>query len=268
MLSLLKMDVLRLVKSRTFYIIMGVTAALILGVVALVATMTDQRVLDTMESQGAEIEETDREMRAEFESMTRLDFAHECLGSGFLLLLTGIGMTLFVQTDFSSGAVKNICFARPRRWEYVLSKLLTAGVYSGVITALGVLLSLIGPVLFGFHPVESPVGGILQYVFWQWLPNWAFSLMAVALVLVTRGSTLGIILAVVSGGGVTAAVLRTVCAQLGWPALDQYLLSSVAQMQSVPGLGQEQMSMILACSLGWAALYAAGSFLTMEKRDI
>lgn len=268
MFSLLKMDVLRLFRSRSFYIVLAVTAALILGLVALVAAMTDQRVLDTMESRGAEIEETDREMKAEFNSMTRLDFAHECLGSGFLLLLTGVGMTLFVQTDFSSGAVKNICFARPRRWEYVLSKLLTAGVYSGMITALGVLLSLVSPVMFGFHPAPSPIGGILQYVFWLWLPNWAFSLMAVALVLVTRSSTLGIILAVVSGGGITAAVLRTVCAQLGWPALDQYLLSSVAQMQSVPGLGREQMAMVLGCSLGWAALYAVGSFLTMEKRDI
>ena len=36
MLSLLKMDVLRLVKSRSFYIILGVTAALIVSLVLMV----------------------------------------------------------------------------------------------------------------------------------------------------------------------------------------------------------------------------------------
>lgn len=268
MFNLFRTDLRRLFRSRSFYIVLGVTAALILGLVTLVDMVTDQRVLDAMESQGAEIEESDREMRAEFESMSQLDFAHECLGSGFLLLLTGIGVTLFVHSDFTSGFVKNICFVRPRRWEYVLSKALTTGVYSGILTVLGILLSLVCPILFGLHPVASPVGRILQYAFWMWLPNWAFGLMGLALVLLTRSSTLGIILAVLSGGGVTVAVLRVVCQQLGWPALEQYLLSSVAQFQCIPLPGTSQIAMILGCSIGWAMLYAAGSLLFMEKRDI
>lgn len=268
MFKLIKMDIRHLFKSRSFYIILAVTAALILGLVALVATMTDQRTLDALESQGMEVEKSDHEMRAEFENMRQLDFAHECLGSGFLLLLTGIGVTLFVHSDFSSGYVKNICFVRPRRWEYVLSKLLLTGVYSGIITILGVLLSLVCPVLFGLHPAASPVGHILQYVFWMWLPSWAFGLMGLALALLTRSSTLGIILAVLSGGGVTVAVLRVVCQQLGWLPLEQYLLSSVAQFQCVPLPGMSQIAMILGCSMGWAILYAAGSLLSMEKRDI
>ena len=268
MFNLLKMDVRRLFRSRSFYIVLAVTAVLILGLVLLVDTVTDQRVLDAMESQGAEITESDREMRAELEGMSRLDFVHECLGSGFLLLLTGVGMTLFVHADFFSGYVKNICFARPRRWEYVLSKILTAGVYSGVLTILGILLSLAGPILFGLHPGASSIGSILQYALWMWLPNWAFGLMGLALVLLTRSSTMGIIIAVISGGGVTVAVLRVVCRQLGWPALEQYLLSSVAQYQCVPLPGMPQMVMILVCSAGWAALYGAGSLLAMAKRDL
>ena len=102
----------------------------------------------------------------------------------------------------------------------------------------------------------------------MWLPNWAFGLMGLALVLLTRSSTMGIIMAVISGGGVTVAVLRVVCRQLGWPALEQYLLSSVAQYQCVPLPGMPQMVMILVCSAGWAALYGAGSLLAMAKRDL
>jgi len=41
----------------------------------------------------------------------------------------------------------------------------------------------------------------------MWLPHWAFALMALALVLLTRSSTLGIILSLVAGGGLTAVLL-------------------------------------------------------------
>lgn len=268
MFNLLRMDLRRLFRSRSFYIILTVAAALILGLVMLVNTMTDQRVLDAMESQGAEIEKSDYEMRAEFETMSQLDFAYECLSSGFLLMLTGIGVTLFVHSDFLSGFAKNICFARPRRWEYVLSKVLTAGVYSGVLTVLGVLLALVCPALFGLHPVPSPVGHILQYVFWMWLPNWAFGLMGLTLVLLTRGSTLGIILAVISGGGVIATLVHTLCQQLGWYDFSQYLLSAVVKAQCVPVPGTGQVDMILACAIDWAVFYAIGSLILMENRDI
>lgn len=268
MFNLVKTDIRRLFRSRSFYIILTVTAVLILALVALVATMTDQRVLNAIESQGEEIDQSEYEMREEFNRMGQLNFAHECLGSGFLLLMTGIGMTLFVHSDFSSGFVKNLCFARPRRWEYILSKVLAAGVYSGVITILGVFLALVSPGLFGFHLAASPIGHMLRYMFWLWLPNWAFSLMALALTLLAHGSTLAIVMSVVSGGGVTVAVLRPVCQMLGWPALDRYLLSSVTQFQCVPAPGMSQINLILASSAGWALLYVVGSLFLMENRDI
>ena len=185
-----------------------------------------------------------------------------------LLLLAGIGVTLFVHGDFSSGYVKNICFARPRRWEYVLSKLLLTGVYSGIVTVLGLLLSLASPLLFGIRLDASPIAGILQYAFWLWLPTWAFGLMGLGLVLLTRSSTLGIILSVVSGGGLIAAFLQNLCQQLGWHNLAQYLLSMVVSSQCVPRPDASQMVMILGCSTGWALVYAAGSLIAMVKRDI
>lgn len=268
MLSLVKMDILRLFKSRSFYIILGVTAALIVSVVLLVATMSDPETLDAMQSQGAEIDEADRQMGEEIRSLTQLEFIDECIGSGSLLVMAGLGMTLFVQTDFSSGYLKNICFARPRRRDYVLSKILLAGVYSGILTIVGVLVSLGSPYLFGLRPAVSPMVRILEYAFWNWLPYWAFSLMGLALVALTRSSVLGLVLTVLAGGGMTAQLLALACRALGWPDLWKYLLSSVVTAQCVPMPDAGQMAMILGCSLGWAALYTAGSLLTMEKRDI
>lgn len=269
MFNMLRMDLRRLFKSRSFYIILSVTAALLVLLVGMVSAIADPQKLDALEDSGMVVTDgSSADMLEELQGMTQLDFAYECLSSGFLLMIACIGMTLFTYSDFSSGFIKNLCFARPRRWEYVLSKILLAGVYSGILTALGVAVSLLCAFLFGIRPEASPVGSILQFTFWLWLPHWAFALMGLGWVLLTRGSTMGILLSVLSGGGLTAAALNALCQRFGWPNLAQYLLSSVASDQCIPLPGVPQMAMILACSIGWAAVYAAGSLLTMEKRDI
>lgn len=269
MFNLFRMDLRRLVRTRSFYIILVVTAALIMMLVALVATVADPEKIDSLQSSGMVVTTgSDEEISAEIHSMTQLDFAHECLSSGFLLMIICIGVTLFVHGDFSSGTIKNICFAHPQRWEYILSKILLTGVYSGIVMILGVLVSLAGPILFGLRLPASPVGSILQYAFWLWLPYWGFGLMGLALVLLTRSSTLSIIMATLSGCGLIGIFLQYLCQRLGWPDLERYLLSSVATTQCMPMLGAEEMTMILACVAGWGALYIAGSLVMIEKRDI
>lgn len=268
MFNLLCMDLRRLLKTRSFYIVLAVTSALFFLVTLLAATMADSTFLDAMQSQGAEISEYDRQMSEEIHHMTQLEFVDECVGSGSLLVMVGLGMTLFVHTDFSSGFIKNICFARPRRWEYVLSKVLVAGVYSALVVAVGILVSLVFPLLFGLRPAASPILRIFEYAFWTWLPCWAFSLMGLSLVTMTRSSMLGITLTILAGGGMTAQLLALLCQAFHWPGLWQYLLSSVTRTQCVPMPNADQMVMILACTAGWGLVYTAGSLLMMEKRDI
>ncbi|MBD5083970.1 MAG: hypothetical protein HDT33_02600 [Clostridiales bacterium] len=255
MFNLLRMDLRRLFKTRSFYIVLAVTVGFLVLMVLMIAAITSPEVVDSMKNSDSQliIVETDQdsqEMREEISAMTRLDFIYECLGSDFLLVMAGIGVTLFVLTDFSSGFIKNICSARPRRREYVLSKVLTAGIYSGILVAAAILTSAVCPILFGLQLGNSPITRILQYAFWLWLPCWAFGLLGLGLVLLTRSSTLGIIMAILSGGGVMAVLLQSLCQRFGWPDVSQYMLSMVASYQCVPMLGAEQMVMILACTAG------------------
>ena len=268
MFNMLRMDLRRLFKTRSFYIILGVTAGLILMVALLTAVVSDPETLDDMSARGAEIDEIDRRMSEEIRNMTQLDLAYETLGSGFLLIITGIGVTLFVSGDFTSGFVKNICCVKPRRADYVLSKALAAGVYSGIITLLGTLLILLAPYLYGMRPVPNTALEILRYLFWMWLPHWAFALMALALVLLTRSTTLGIILSLVAGGGLTAALVGMLGRLLRWPPFEQYFLAAVVKGLYTPQSGITQTGVILACTMAWAVLYGVGGLLSMEKRDI
>jgi len=231
-------------------------------------SLSDPETLAAMEEQGAEIDESDRMMSEYIQNMSQLDFMHESLGSGFLLVMTGIGMTLFVNGDFSSGFIKNICCINPRRRDYVLSKVALAGIYSGIITVLSVLLMLLSPVLIHMYPVPDSISQILRYVLWMWLPHWAFALMALALVLLTRSTTLGIILSLVAGGGLTAALVGMLGRLLRWPPFEQYFLAAVVKGLYTPQSGITQTGVILACTMAWAVLYGVGGLLSMEKRDI
>ena len=268
MFNMLRMDLRRLFKSRSFKIILLVTAALILMVSLMAVVVSDPETLDKMGASGAELDETDRQMAEEIRSMTQLGLTPETLGGGFLLSIVGIGVTLFVTGDFSSGFVKNICCAQPCRASYVLSKALAAGVYSGIITLLGVVLILFAPYLYGMRPVPNAISDILRYLFWMWLPHWAFAMMALALVLLTRSATLGMILSLVAGSGLTAVLVGTLGKFLGWPPLEQYLLSSVVKGVYTPHSGIGQVWTVLTCTVAWAVIYGAGSLLAMEKRDI
>jgi len=202
------------------------------------------------------------------QTMSQLDLMHETLGSGFLLVMTWIGMTLFVNGDFSSGFIKNICCINPRRRDYVLSKFALSGIYSGIITLLSVLVMLLSPVVIHMYPAPDSISQILRYTLWMWLPHWAFAMMALALVLLVRNATVSIILSLVAGSGLTAALVSALGRLLRWPPLERALLAAVVKGLYTPEGGITPVGFVLACSLAWAAVYGIGSLLSMEKRDI
>lgn len=266
MLDIFRMDSRRLFQSRTFYIMLAITLALIVFVCLMLSIMSSPQVLRAMEESGAEVEAADYQMGADIAGMSQLAFVHECLANGFILILAGMGMTFFAGGDFAGGYIKNICFARPRRWEYIASKTLIGGVYSGIMTLLAVLFSLALPPLFGLRPTASGIGDVASYTFWLWLPTWAFSLMALTMVTITRSASLGVFMSVFCGGGVPALVLGAFTGALGWPRVDKYFISSLVSVSCAPGV--EQGGTILAGVAGWSLLYITASLLLTKNRDI
>ena len=257
MFNLLHMDCRRLVKSRSFYITLSVVAVLIVLVNLLSVTISDPDFLDTMEAVGAEINEYDRQTSEFIRQMGQLDLAQEILGGGFLLLATGIGVTVFFSQDFTSGYVKNIGTVQPSRKRYVLEKVVFTGLYSGVLTVLSMLLTLGTPILVNFYPRPD-----------SFLASWSFGLMALFMVLLSRNNVLGILMSLASGMGLTAALSQVLPYLLHLPSPSPYFLSSVVRDQCIPYLYPSQMQMILLCSAGWGLAYFLGSLLVMEKRDI
>lgn len=89
MFNMLRMDLRRLFRTRSFYVILGITAVLLILVTAMAHAIADPETMDAMEEQGAEITESDRMMSEYIQKMSQLEFMHEAVGSGFLLVMTG-----------------------------------------------------------------------------------------------------------------------------------------------------------------------------------
>ena len=73
MFNMLRMDLRRLFKSRSFYIILSVTAVLLILVTIMAQSLSDPETLDAMEEQGAEVDESDRMMSEYIQNMSQLD---------------------------------------------------------------------------------------------------------------------------------------------------------------------------------------------------
>ncbi len=268
MFNLLCMDLHRLFKTRSFFMTLGVMAALIVLVNLMAVTMSDPEFLDAMEAGGAEISQYDRQEGELIRGMSQLQLAYEVFSSGFLLLVTGIGLSVFFGQDYTCGFVKNIWSAQPVRWLCVLEKAAFAGLYSALLTALAVALALLSPACMGFSARPDPLPDILLYAFLLWLPNWAFGLMALFMVLLSRHSTLGILMSLASGLGLTAALSQILPHLLHLPYPSPYFLSSVVRSQCLPRPYPPQIQTVVLCSAGWGLAYLLCSLFTAEKQDI
>ena len=77
MSNMLCMDLRRLFRSRSFKVVLLVTAVLMLMVSFMAAIVSDPEMLDEMDSRGAEIEEIDRQISEEIRDMTQLELAQQ-----------------------------------------------------------------------------------------------------------------------------------------------------------------------------------------------
>lgn len=268
MFNLFRMDLRRLVRSRSFYITLLVTAVMVALVTLMAVTMSDPEFLDAMEAKGAEISAYDRQTGELIRNIDQLTFAHEIFSSGFLLLVTGICVAVFFSQDFTNGFIKNIGISGPNRKAYVLEKAAFIGLYSGTLTALAVGMALLAPVCMGLILRANTLVDILQYTFFLWLPHWAFGIMALFMVLLSRNSTLGIIVSLASALGLTAALSDVLPHLLHLSSPSPYFLCNIVQNQCLPQAYPAEIQMVVLCSAGWGLVYTVGSLLAMEKRDI
>ena len=132
MFNLLRMEIYRVKRSKSFYICFGMmmlATVLVYGMMWMFDTPQGQDVALRI---GMITAEEAGKVENILEGIDSLGFFRQiCLDGGMYNLLFGIWVMLFVCSDFQSGFIKNIMALHQNRWNYIGSKIITAWIVDG-----------------------------------------------------------------------------------------------------------------------------------------
>lgn len=262
MLSLLKMDIRRMLKSKYFYISILIFT-IILGI--------------CIRSQsGAQVEYGFQAIQTEHEIgiSNWIDFRlymplHIIYGfaSKYIMLIFGSYMVTFVCSEYNSGYIKNSCMMYKNRNMIILNKVLVSFFLSIVVTILSYVVSTV----FGFLFIDGfewgNLGAVISYMGIMIIQNVAlFSLLTFVSTL-TRNKTVGILLTFIITTGLSMIVCHAVFDLLHISDLSNYTISQL--YMSMPMYYDSVLSMrVLVGSIGFIILYTVLSILVINHRDI
>lgn len=252
MTKLLKMDMYRLFHRKMLYVMIVVMSAITLSMLCLsdTSTMTVGSILGVMD--GVSVN----------------NFMSAASGLGLIYTLMSIMLSFFVCDDFSSGFAKNIFTVHANRFDYIVSKILSMTVASGVL----MLLSLIESV--GFCMISGiavgSVGGIIVFWLEKWLLSAAFAAAILFVSLLVRNKGLGFLFACLLGTGGLVMGVAWAFEMFHIPGASQILSLTMYGASTVPTMQFHvgEFAHVLIAAVVWTVFYAVLGAVTLKKKDV
>lgn len=270
MLNILRMDLYRLIRSKSVYIcfaILVLMGFLCYWMVWLISTPDGQAAAGRLGMTGVvyingEADSLDIEQYDSLEMFREMG-----MDGGAYSCVLGILMALFVCTDFHSGFIKNTLSIHRDRWKYIVCKIALAGLLNLCFLVLSYGTSLLFNMLFhNMLPLAGP-GDILYYLTWAWLNTTAFVALVIMVCVFTRSASAGILATVLFGSGIVITILSYVTGLFGangWTAYTLYISLTYGSSRYT-GLGDLKT---YAVSLVFLAVYSVAAAAALSKRDI
>ncbi len=253
--KLIRMDLYRMLKSKTFLICLLLAFLLALG-----SAPFEKLMFTLASSLSADINET---------------FAAKVSLSGILvdpfplfnLMLALLSLCWFFYADVENGYIKNIAGQMPMKGFTVLSKFIAASVHNIIFAAAGIIGNLVGTLLVRQLIMDVNVLEVIRVLALKLLL--VQSLCATLLLVVTtfRSKSFGMILAVLFGLGLTALIYLGInegLHQLFGPEADisKYMPDTV--MAEKP-LGTVKSLLV---ALGWGAVFLLPAIRIFDRKDV
>ena len=252
--KIFKMDLHRMLHSKSFYV----------TIVFLIAMAVGQLI-------GGMNTTLDGLMGAVSAADGGADFMSSAMGAGVIYILLSIILAIFVCGDYSGGFAKSIFSVHADPKEYIGGKLLSMGVTSAFMLVLYTVICAIALPLFG-HAVALTGGifGLLVFLIEKWLLSIALCAVILLVALFTRNMAWSILAGfLVSTGGLTmgAAMLAEMLHMPWIETAFSFTISSTARLCSMTFEPVMFIRILLTC-IGWVAAACAASALTIRKKDI
>lgn len=210
MFNLLKMDMYRLIRSRTTLIMIIVTATLAVFCMFMTSLSVD---IHTQELEADAAGEQITHDGVFFESSlswtndSKIDFTELLtlqLQSRLLLAVVAVFTVLFIAAEYKKGFIKNIAGQFPIKGVMAASKLITiATMVLVMLIVFDLSMFLTGVILFKDRLVLGSAAELLQTSGLNYLLHFAYACVFVFLTALTRSSALGITLGILFSGGVS-----------------------------------------------------------------
>lgn len=268
MFSLLRMDLYRMIRSKSVYVCMGILLLMImasLGLVWLVGTPQGQEVAMRIGLFTAEdlADETDTMAGVDTLIMLR----QSSMDGGVYNLIFGIWVMLFVCMDYQSGFIKNVMAVHQNRWNYVAAKIATAGIVSLLYLPAQYLVVLMMNRLLGDMAPCSPLGDVLFYLSWAWLLTVAFAALVILVCVWTRSVAAGALTAVLLGSGMVQGPMYALLSMVKMGDWMKYTIYHALD-QGPNRFTAPSDLYVYAVGAGFLALYMAAAGILLKKQDI
>lgn len=268
MFNLLRMDLYRVKRSKSVYVCFGLlllATVLVFGMMWLLETPQGQEISVPL---GMLTPEEVKESGSILDGVDTLGFFRQiCLDGGMYNLIFGIWVMLFVCADFQSGFIKNIMALHQNRWNYIGSKVLTAGIVDFGYLVLHLLFALLMNRMFGNLVPYAGWRDIVFYLSWVWLVTTAFAALIIFICILTRSVAAGSVAAVLLGGGVVVMSLYGILNMIHmgeWLKYSIYLTCAMGPQKytSVKNL------YVYVVGFGFLVLYTVIAGIVLKKKDI
>ena len=207
MLNAVRMDLYRMLHTRSLYVIWIVMAALILFTTSLSKTDYEDTEIQTENHQFYEAQEENGEgavtigmqvilPTAPGEKVTLSDILYANIQGKFVAVFLAVLAVLFSSADLNSGYLKNIGGQINGRWKLIVSKIAALGIY--VLLTFGVFVivqAVSNQIIFGYLKLGI-TQEFLGYLGVQLLLHFALSLICMAAAVILRSSVFSMIIAV------------------------------------------------------------------------
>lgn len=279
MLNLLKMDLYRLFRSSTTWIMLLVTVGMAVFGVSMTkydASNMEQGA-DSMATEiGADVSDDGVNLNFGISATTLpewatgdVDFAdlvNTQVGSGLFLIVVSIFVTLFVCAEHKNGYIKNIAGQFPNRGVLIVSKAVAIGAQVlAMFLVLFVTMFVTGKICFGDKLVLNSVGKLFTVLGGQFVLHYAFAGVILCLGVLFRSSALSMTI-----GILISCKLTSLLYMLGNKFsldLTRYALETNVTRFSVITDKKEILVMMLSAAVIFAVTIGT-SIIVMQKRDV
>lgn len=290
MLNLSRMNLYRLLKSKSFYLTVGILGLFMLLTVIILTydvpnTKSESFLEEEKEStihyksaQEMQKEEDVVNVGISFSSSsvaeepTLVNLNLEMVGSGFVLLFTGIFAAIFVSAESSSGFLKNIAGCVKRRSLLIWGQLLSLAVFVlAEFLAVEFIFTTAGFLLIQNFALGS-IQELLLFLAVQYLLHLAFAVLIMFIFQLLQSKTFSIVAACCLSSGIGTLIISYIGVLLGKLGvsnftLSKYLISSNVQTYSNSSANSTILRAVLI-SFGAIILYNILSGIILSKRDI